>query len=225
MRTGKIARLPRHLRLQLNRRLADGECGRALLAWLNALPEVRSILQRDFDSREINEPNLTDWKQGGYREWLTQLEIVEQISDFAANAGELDRAAHGCISDQIATMLAARYAAIFAGWDGENVEELQRKIGALRNLCRDVAELRRGDHKVARIRIEQARLDRERDKTDEEIYQYFRQWTALPKVRQSLPSGAPPHDSDPLHSLFTEDQPEPSTPSPAPENLTHLNQT
>ena len=43
-RTGKIARLPNDLRDHLNRRLRDGEKGKTLLKWLNALPEVRALL-------------------------------------------------------------------------------------------------------------------------------------------------------------------------------------
>ena len=37
-RNGKIAHLPNHVREQLNLRLLDGETGRELAAWLNALP-------------------------------------------------------------------------------------------------------------------------------------------------------------------------------------------
>ena len=38
LRQGKIARLPRPLRNELNRRLADNEDGGVLLNWLNAAP-------------------------------------------------------------------------------------------------------------------------------------------------------------------------------------------
>jgi len=47
-RLGKIARLPRGIREELNRRLADGEVGRSLLEWLNALPEVTTALAAHF---------------------------------------------------------------------------------------------------------------------------------------------------------------------------------
>ena len=42
-RNGKIARLPRHIRGQLNRRLQNGEEGNTLLEWLNALPKVQEV--------------------------------------------------------------------------------------------------------------------------------------------------------------------------------------
>ena len=47
-RNGKIARLPRDLRDELNRRLQDGKQGGPLLVWLNALPTVLAVLARDF---------------------------------------------------------------------------------------------------------------------------------------------------------------------------------
>ena len=47
-RVGKIARLPRALREQLNHRLQDGELGRRLVDWLNASPEVKAVLAAEF---------------------------------------------------------------------------------------------------------------------------------------------------------------------------------
>ncbi len=57
-RTGKIARLPREIRDQLNQRLLDGQSGQKLLVWLNRLPEVKQVLAAEFDGTPINAPNL-----------------------------------------------------------------------------------------------------------------------------------------------------------------------
>ena len=46
--TGKIARLPHQIREEINRRLQDGEPGRLLLAWLNALPQTLCLLANQF---------------------------------------------------------------------------------------------------------------------------------------------------------------------------------
>ncbi len=48
-RTGKIARLPRDLREQVNRRLQDGEPAEPLLAWLNAQPQTLELLNRGIE--------------------------------------------------------------------------------------------------------------------------------------------------------------------------------
>lgn len=72
-RNGKIAQLPMAVREELNRRLDDGESGPSLLAWLNALPVVQAMLD-SRSWRPINPPNLTAWRQGGYRDWRADLE-------------------------------------------------------------------------------------------------------------------------------------------------------
>jgi len=46
-------------------------------------------------------------------------------------------------------VLAARYAAALAGWDGEVTDEFRRKLRMLRGLCQDIVELRRGNHSGA----------------------------------------------------------------------------
>jgi len=76
VRVGKIARLPEHIREELNCHLYANELGLRLLDWLNRLPEVQAILARDFGARPINSVNLTKWKAGGYREWMFRREII-----------------------------------------------------------------------------------------------------------------------------------------------------
>ncbi len=39
---GNIARLPRAIRDELNRRVDDGQTGKEILPWLNGLPEVKN---------------------------------------------------------------------------------------------------------------------------------------------------------------------------------------
>ena len=64
-RNGKIARLPREIRDELNRRLQKGEQGGPLLAWLNALPAVSAVLAQEFGSVAISKQNLCEWRTGG----------------------------------------------------------------------------------------------------------------------------------------------------------------
>ena len=78
-RNGKIARLPKSIREELNRRIEDGWPGVKLVAWLNELPEVRQILRENFNDESITEPNLSRWKEGGYRDWLRHRESQEQL--------------------------------------------------------------------------------------------------------------------------------------------------
>jgi hypothetical protein len=77
-RRGKIARLPHAVRAELNQRLRDGAVGTELLAWLNALPEVQTVLREQFDGRPVNDQNLSDWRHGGYEEWLAKSADYEE---------------------------------------------------------------------------------------------------------------------------------------------------
>ena len=72
MATGKISRLPREIREQVNKKLDAGEPGNRLVNWLNELPAVRALLAGEFGGAAINEQNLSNWKQGGFREWRMQ---------------------------------------------------------------------------------------------------------------------------------------------------------
>lgn len=68
-RNGKIARLPKDIREELNRRLEDGEAGVRLIEWLNGLPEVVKVLAEEFEGVPINDVNLSQWKNGGFLDW------------------------------------------------------------------------------------------------------------------------------------------------------------
>jgi hypothetical protein len=182
-RNGKIAHLPFEIRQELNRRLLDNEPGGSLLAWLNELPQVRHVLARDFGGCAISKQNLCEWRAGGFAEWQARQETLAQARELADEATELAAATEGKMTDQLATVLAARYASALAGWKGEVTEKLRRKLRALRGLCQDIVELRRGDHSGVRLKIEQERLEREREKTEKEVLAHFQRWAENPAVR------------------------------------------
>ena len=182
-RTSKIARLPRTIREALNRRLEDGEPGRLLLEWLNSLPEAQAVLRRDFEGRPINEPNLTDWKQGGYLDWLTHRETMSQVSELAANADELAKASGGRLTDYLDAMLASRLAGELAAWDGCKDEERERRIRSIGVFCRYVTELQRGEINAKRFDIERERYQMSK-LTEEIILDHFIRWIEGPRVRK-----------------------------------------
>lgn len=182
-RNGKIARLPRDIREELNHHLQDNEPGGTLLPWLNALPAVQAVLAREFGGVPVSKQNLSEWRTAGFVEWQARQETLAQARELAADATELAAATDGRLTDHLATVLAARYASALAGWNGEVTEGFGRKLRALRGLCQDIVELRRGDHSGARLKMEQERLDREREKTEEEVVAQFQQWAQNPAVR------------------------------------------
>jgi hypothetical protein len=58
LRNGKIARLPRLLREELNRRLFANEDGAPLLDWLNAAPDIKDLLARNFPGEPVSTQNF-----------------------------------------------------------------------------------------------------------------------------------------------------------------------
>src|SRR5579859_8164212 len=82
--TGKISRLPAEIREQLNIRLDNGEVATTILEWLNALPEVRDILNREFNGDPIDAGNLSEYRKRAFRKWQVQraaLRFSSQLPD------------------------------------------------------------------------------------------------------------------------------------------------
>lgn len=154
-RNGKIARLPRAVRERLNHRLQEGEQGKKLVAWLNGLPEVRAVVAAEFAGKPIREQNLSEWRQGGYRDWLAQQEAMEVAERLGEDAVAWATEGRPPLTETLALWLAARYAVAtrrVAEADGPEGWRL------LREMSGDIVELRRGDHSAQRLVLERERV-------------------------------------------------------------------
>jgi hypothetical protein len=163
-RNRKIASLPRPVRDELNQRLANNEDSGALLEWLNAAPGVGARLASDFAGEPIREPDLEEWRKGGFVSWQARQKLLEQARDLEVVARELDDAAGGNLIDQLATALAGRYAAVAASWDGTDNEAIRAQLRILRQFTQDLEVLRRGGQSAARLKMAQAAFEREEKK-------------------------------------------------------------
>lgn len=172
-RTGKIARLPHAIREELNRRLRDGEPGKTLVRWLNALPEIHTILQADFAGQPVTPQNLSEWKRGGYKDWFLQQEALAMIQTITADTDALQAASPDPLTDKLALWLVARYA--IAAKSLKGTTDWPR----LRELCFDLVLLRKGDHSAARLKLERERLAVEqeqlRELREEELWNWARE--------------------------------------------------
>jgi len=166
-RIGKIARLPRAVRAQLNSRLQDGAEGKQIVQWLNSLSEVKQLLADKFDGRPISEQNLSDWRQGGYEDWLAHQAITAQAAELAANQQELAAVLPGqSLPDHLAAAVSFRYAAILAAQGLELDEPALCQLKALGRIGQAVVKLRRSDQNAARLKIETERWERVREQMD-----------------------------------------------------------
>ena len=203
-RNGKIARLPRDLRDQLNQRLANGEQGVTLLPWLNGLPDVKELLALHFEGSPISKQNLSEWRSGGFAEWEARQDIFAQTNDLSADAADLSKSTQGVLADDLATLLAARYAALLHTWNGEVNKKLTGKLRVLHGLTSDVAKLRRGDHQNRRWKLQQDLLEEEQESTKEELFDRFWGWAGNPKVREVIARqyARETNDPDVMRKLF-----------------------
>ena len=166
-RTGKIARLPRKIRTELNERLDNGEEGDAILAWINDLPVVDDILREQFDGARITKQNLSEWRQGGFREWAFRRQFIEQGCETFDAAAEMEAAFDApLLAGHLAMLVATRYAALLNHWDGHYSAEFEQEAKLLRALNRDIALLQRSLQDAERHRreheqvVEQKKKDR-----------------------------------------------------------------
>ena len=156
-RNGKIARLPKPIREELNRRLDQGVPGGPLLQWLNSLPEVQAILTADFGGRPINKQSLSQWRHGGYAEWLRQQETRVLAGQILAEARELQPAGRPPLTDQMATWVLIRYLMVVRKLIGQAGAE-KADFNLLHEFSHDLMAFQRGDHAKARLQFEWTRF-------------------------------------------------------------------
>jgi len=191
-RRGKIARLPRSIRDQLNVRLDDGQDADQILPWLNDLPEVREVLARHFNGASISPQNLSAWRQGGFNEWLLFhqfIESAERMTDYADDLNQqLDPDSPDTVprklADSMLTHLSARLAAFIAGWDGAatspEMEALLKLTQFVIKLQRAICQTERHDSDLrGRSRFQPSLQDRLREAGA--TLSEYREWMGLKK--------------------------------------------
>ena len=209
---GKIARLPRDLREDLNRRLQNEESPKDLVEWLNGLPEVQSLLTAEFGGRFITRQNLYDWRQYGFRDW----QMRQSARDFLLNLDEEESGGRlaceqavsgqpwegrttgcatapaaqslplaGSVTEKLSLWVALRYAAAAQALPASD-DKPEAELRRLREFCRDVVALRRADIGAGRLSLEHAWLAAEQAKTEAEQEKRFWEWTKRPEIEAKL---------------------------------------
>ena len=184
-RNGKIAKLPRALRDRINQALDLGQSATSIAQYLNQLPEVKAMLNAHFDGKPISQQNLSEWKAGGYRDWQLRQELVLQHQEFTADVQELGRTAHG-MADALFGMVTFDYARLIKNKDKETPESFEKKRKALSASVNDIARLCRCEVQTRNVVVQESRLERDREKTTEELFQKFMEWADNPTVRKTF---------------------------------------
>lgn len=182
-RNGKIARLPASIRDHLNRRLSDGEPGTRLVQWLNGLPLVQEVMADEFGGRPVKEQNLTEWKQGGYEDWLRHQETCAWVRAVADESAELeDEAGDFSVADWLSAPLAValgRWVQQLEAGARDDPEQLNRLLV----VAKEISLLRRQDHTQELLRLKRDRQDAEDQRRAKEKWDKI--WADL-EARQLL---------------------------------------
>lgn len=213
-RQGKIARLPHALREQVNTRLLNGESASTILGWLNAEPEAAVIWQTNFDGSEASPQNLSEWRSGGYRDWLTRREKIEHTKTLATFAESLAKSG-GNIADGAAAILggqmleALEQAANMSVTGGSDDAEADPTKGLAR-MASAITALQSARTARERLTLERERVKAKREdqklareKFETQTVKAFLEWARQPEAVAILDSGKPKHvQMDALRELM-----------------------
>lgn len=158
-RNGKIARLPRRIRDELNHKLEDGEDGREILDWLNGLYDVKEILRDRFRSQPVNKQNLSDWRHGGFRDWQRRHESNAFLRGMIDHSDELDDlAGDESLADRAARLVVAELLRLLHQLQDEELDSKER-LRLIVEIQRAVSTLRHGNQKAALLHMEKEYFD------------------------------------------------------------------
>jgi len=150
-RVGKIARLPEAIRERLNRRLLNGALGRETVIWLNQLPDVKKVVAQRFAGRPVSEHNLSEWRHGGYQDWLRQIESRTRVLRIAAQCPTVEfdpRLGH-----PLQRLVTAEL--IDAAEQLHEIENDAARFQELHRICRETARLQNLHSRGLELRLQQ----------------------------------------------------------------------
>ena len=161
-RKGKIARLPHTIRHEINARLRDGNVGTEILDWLNSQPEVQAILAEQFGGEPIKPQNLTDWRQGGYQDWLAQQDKYEEARKTTDHAQYICSSLGLDPSDALSVIITGHLVNLLSG--AASLDDLA-KLGPLFNAVTNVKKVgldqRKVDQAAADLDLRQKKFQRD----------------------------------------------------------------
>jgi hypothetical protein len=173
---GKIARLSFELRQKLNQRMRDGDPDVDLVEWLNGLQEVKAALSgASFGGRmktraQITAQNLSEYRKGGYQDWLDNQDKVDRAHKLAELSYELASASGGNVSETIVRVTAGR---IYEALELATGDDLCKLTAALTGLSAAETAAVRATTDKDRLRIQEKTLSLEEAKFQRQTAELF----------------------------------------------------
>lgn len=197
-RQGKIARLPHTLREEINRRLHNGETSGVILAWLNAKPEAIRIWDAHFDGAPATPQNLSEWRLGGYKDWIAERESIENTKALASYAAEI-AGAGGALSSGLQAILAGRIMESFEVLlnADEGDDQPDKPVDRIAKLSSSIVAMRNADTAADRVALDKEKVSAKkedqklaREKFEMQTVAKYMQFSKSPEAQAILNSNA-----------------------------------
>lgn len=190
---GKIGRLPEEIRNQVNGKIRDGQPASEILSWLNALPRVQKILDQQFNGDPINDQNLTNWRQGGFADWLRRDEkndrlrlLAEHCRRAAESGGDVLQGSAAVAGGLLMEVIETLEPEVQKEMIAEKPEKLVPLMGALSSLMSARTAQERVEIAKQRTRQNDERLSLDRQKFEVVVCEKLLDWSEKPEVRKVL---------------------------------------
>jgi hypothetical protein len=158
-RVGKIARLPKILRDQLNQQLENGVSGVDVRTWLNTLPEVQKILAEQFGGRPINNQNVSEWRHGGYVDWARSRDGRQHWWELMETAGKLTQARNEATVDTNRYLGTILLVELFDALDElHDMKDSAERRKLLRTISIAISRLQTDDSREKLVRLKHCQL-------------------------------------------------------------------
>lgn len=195
---GKLGSLPADIREATNRRLHDGETASQILPWLNTDSRVLTILADRWEGQAITPQNLSEWRNGGYQDWLRQQEKTNHLKTLTKWAATtVDEIAVGDLTGATQRIMAGNLLAVVETMDETEALVLMDSLAALTksvghtektNLDREKIQLTR-----EQVELRRQENDLNREKFEKQTVEKFLTFAKNPECQGILNSGKPKH--------------------------------
>ncbi len=180
-RKGKIASLPRPIRDEVCRRLDDGQSGSVILPWLNAVPQVVLILADRWDGKPITDQNLTEWRQGGFRDWLESEARAAKTRALADLSFSYAKASGGDLSEGALAAAVGRAIETLESLEGNDLNKTLSALAKARAMELKAREVAQNDLTLAQ---RDRQLSLEEQKFRRTTADLFLKWYGQEQARQ-----------------------------------------
>jgi hypothetical protein len=152
-RKGKIAHLPATVRQEINRLLYDGQTGKQILRWLKS--------QKAPGAGEVSEQNLSEWRKGGYQDWLKSEGQMIHIRERSELSLRMAQAAGGSLGESMVTRLAGRIDERLDAMGDDERGDLKPLLDVVLAAEKLKLERRKVDQKDSELELARAKFQRE----------------------------------------------------------------